>query len=327
MFYQNLLFSCWSCIKGHRSNSCNHQDRPLWLLKNKGRPGLAKNSQRDPNKPDLPYLHCPEFITLHSSICRDSSNRKDYYHSEDPSLSPKKPIPPRTATTPPRAEAQRDLDLMYRAPLSDDTFARWVQCCKIGGTQMGANVFNTPTSGLIPHSRFSFGSSSPSPSPFSLEPAHSSTVFPTTTTTTEFPSEPLISEEQLDNICNLSPSDFDNLFPLLDFSFNTPTSGLLPPSSFSSGSSSPSPFPPEPAHPTASPFSLDPVLPPTTTATTEFPSDQPLISDQQLDNICDLSSSDLDNLFPLLDFSFEDPSPLLFEPVTYTLPLESTSTY
>lgn len=31
-------FACQSCIKGHRSSSCNHKDRPLFEIRKKGRP-------------------------------------------------------------------------------------------------------------------------------------------------------------------------------------------------------------------------------------------------------------------------------------------------
>src|ERR1700733_13571948 len=34
----NLLTSSESCIKGHRSSSCKHSDRPLFEIKKKGRP-------------------------------------------------------------------------------------------------------------------------------------------------------------------------------------------------------------------------------------------------------------------------------------------------
>lgn len=35
---QLLIFPSESCIKGHRSSSCHHTDRPLFEIKKKGRP-------------------------------------------------------------------------------------------------------------------------------------------------------------------------------------------------------------------------------------------------------------------------------------------------
>ncbi|KAI0960939.1 hypothetical protein AcV7_000176 [Taiwanofungus camphoratus] len=38
VFVNNQKFACESCIKGHRSSSCAHTDRPLFEIKRKGRP-------------------------------------------------------------------------------------------------------------------------------------------------------------------------------------------------------------------------------------------------------------------------------------------------
>ncbi|KIY71892.1 copper-fist-domain-containing protein [Cylindrobasidium torrendii FP15055 ss-10] len=38
VFVNNKKFACESCIKGHRSSSCSHNDRPLFEIKKKGRP-------------------------------------------------------------------------------------------------------------------------------------------------------------------------------------------------------------------------------------------------------------------------------------------------
>ncbi|KAF9072670.1 copper fist DNA binding domain-containing protein [Rhodocollybia butyracea] len=38
VFVNNKKFACESCIKGHRSSSCSHTDRPLFEVKKKGRP-------------------------------------------------------------------------------------------------------------------------------------------------------------------------------------------------------------------------------------------------------------------------------------------------
>ncbi|KAF7310415.1 Copper-fist domain-containing protein [Mycena chlorophos] len=38
VFVNNQKFACESCIKGHRSSSCHHTERPLFEIKKKGRP-------------------------------------------------------------------------------------------------------------------------------------------------------------------------------------------------------------------------------------------------------------------------------------------------
>ncbi|KAI0043875.1 copper-fist-domain-containing protein, partial [Auriscalpium vulgare] len=38
VFVNSQKFACESCIKGHRSSSCSHTDRPLYEIKKKGRP-------------------------------------------------------------------------------------------------------------------------------------------------------------------------------------------------------------------------------------------------------------------------------------------------
>ncbi|RXW16579.1 hypothetical protein EST38_g9276 [Candolleomyces aberdarensis] len=38
VYVNNKKFACESCIKGHRSSSCHHTDRPLFEIKKKGRP-------------------------------------------------------------------------------------------------------------------------------------------------------------------------------------------------------------------------------------------------------------------------------------------------
>ncbi|KAJ6560966.1 copper fist DNA binding domain-containing protein, partial [Mycena sp. CBHHK59/15] len=38
VFVNNKKFACESCIKGHRSSSCLHTNRPLFEVKRKGRP-------------------------------------------------------------------------------------------------------------------------------------------------------------------------------------------------------------------------------------------------------------------------------------------------
>ncbi|KAG7450792.1 uncharacterized protein BT62DRAFT_535500 [Guyanagaster necrorhizus] len=47
VFVNNKKFACESCIKGHRSSSCHHTDRPLFEIKKKGRPVSQCESCRE----------------------------------------------------------------------------------------------------------------------------------------------------------------------------------------------------------------------------------------------------------------------------------------
>ncbi|EPQ61216.1 copper-fist-domain-containing protein, partial [Gloeophyllum trabeum ATCC 11539] len=38
VYVNDKKFACETCIKGHRSSSCNHTERPLYEIKKKGRP-------------------------------------------------------------------------------------------------------------------------------------------------------------------------------------------------------------------------------------------------------------------------------------------------
>ncbi|KZT08912.1 copper-fist-domain-containing protein, partial [Laetiporus sulphureus 93-53] len=38
VYINDQKYACESCIKGHRSSSCQHADRPLFEIKKKGRP-------------------------------------------------------------------------------------------------------------------------------------------------------------------------------------------------------------------------------------------------------------------------------------------------
>ncbi|KAF7795226.1 hypothetical protein EIP86_006376 [Pleurotus ostreatoroseus] len=55
VFVNDQKFACESCIKGHRSSSCTHNDRPLFEVKKKGRPVSQSSTKRYiPILPSLP---------------------------------------------------------------------------------------------------------------------------------------------------------------------------------------------------------------------------------------------------------------------------------
>src|SRR5438477_8676823 len=96
MFVQNLVMSCWSCLNGHRAKSCQHVDRPLYALKNKGRPS-PQTRTRTKAEPDVPCLEGLAFIAFHSSVMNDPILRKEYYHADnvqDKSLSKRPRVAP-----------------------------------------------------------------------------------------------------------------------------------------------------------------------------------------------------------------------------------------
>lgn len=59
MVYVNgTKFACASCIKGHRSSSCHHSDRPLFEIKKKGRPISQCEKCRELRKNKRMHVRC-----------------------------------------------------------------------------------------------------------------------------------------------------------------------------------------------------------------------------------------------------------------------------
>ena len=78
MFVQNLLLSCWACLSGHRASSCQHSMRPLYALKNKGRPRPGTGRSKD--RPDIMSLDDPSFQQFCEAVMNDPISRKEYFH-------------------------------------------------------------------------------------------------------------------------------------------------------------------------------------------------------------------------------------------------------
>jgi len=78
MFMQNLLLSCWACISGHRATSCQHHTRPLYALKNKGRPRPGTGRTKD--CPDIMSLNDASFQCFREEVMNDPVSRKEYFH-------------------------------------------------------------------------------------------------------------------------------------------------------------------------------------------------------------------------------------------------------
>jgi hypothetical protein len=154
MFIRNLLFSCASCLNGHRPRECKHEDRPLYALKNKGRPGAGTTSTD--RAPDLLYLDHVALDSLHRSVMSDPVSRKMYFHEAPPTKKPRKPTDNSRKSAPKKSKTPVDI---YAGQLSPEQVLRWMELC-----------------GLDPNLPFPF------PGPIST--ASSVESFPSTTDTT-----------------------------------------------------------------------------------------------------------------------------------------------
>ncbi|RIB00984.1 copper fist DNA binding domain-containing protein [Gigaspora rosea] len=58
VFVDGVKYACATCIKGHRSSSCNHQDRQLIEIKRKGRPITQCDHCRELRKTHKIHVKC-----------------------------------------------------------------------------------------------------------------------------------------------------------------------------------------------------------------------------------------------------------------------------
>lgn len=87
----NKKFACQTCIKGHRSTSCTHTDRPLSEIKRKGRPITQCQHCRELRKSKQVHVKC---------VCGDAEGASPVSSasgSGDASVKPKDPSPAQTA--------------------------------------------------------------------------------------------------------------------------------------------------------------------------------------------------------------------------------------
>ncbi|KAJ7139483.1 hypothetical protein C8R44DRAFT_727534 [Mycena epipterygia] len=78
VFVNNKKFACESCIKGHRSSSCHHTDRPLFEIKKKGRPvsQCEKCRQLRQSRRVHSKCNCPQDDTPSRGLLLPSSSAK-----------------------------------------------------------------------------------------------------------------------------------------------------------------------------------------------------------------------------------------------------------
>ncbi|CAJ0648485.1 17516_t:CDS:2 [Entrophospora sp. SA101] len=84
VFIDGVKYACATCIKGHRSTSCQHRDRPLLEIKRKGRPVTQCNNCRELRKTQNIHIKCncnerkkevtPSLSQSKSSVIITSSN-------------------------------------------------------------------------------------------------------------------------------------------------------------------------------------------------------------------------------------------------------------
>lgn len=88
VFVNNQKFACESCIKGHRSSSCQHTDRPLYEIKKKGRPVSQCNKCRELRRTKRMHNKC----NCVPGVCTElSSSESNEVGSSSGTSSPEKP--------------------------------------------------------------------------------------------------------------------------------------------------------------------------------------------------------------------------------------------
>ncbi|KAI5120387.1 hypothetical protein M0805_000167 [Coniferiporia weirii] len=81
VFVNDKKYACETCIKGHRSSTCNHRDRPLFEIKKKGRPITQCEHCRELRKTKQVHVKClcegrEDIDTVSHSIPAKKANRK-----------------------------------------------------------------------------------------------------------------------------------------------------------------------------------------------------------------------------------------------------------
>ncbi|KDR77356.1 hypothetical protein GALMADRAFT_246744 [Galerina marginata CBS 339.88] len=77
MIISSKKYACETCIKGHRSSSCKHTDRPLFEIKKKGRPVTQCEHCRQLRKTKQVHVKC---------ICEPNEPFSSYQQGPKPGL-------------------------------------------------------------------------------------------------------------------------------------------------------------------------------------------------------------------------------------------------
>ena len=112
-------------MNGHRPRDCNHEDRPLYALKNKGRPGTVTTSTAE-RTPDLLYLDHAALDSFYAAVMSDPVSRKMYFHEAPPTKKPRKPTDTSRKSAPKKSKTPVDI---YAGQLTPEQVLRWMELC------------------------------------------------------------------------------------------------------------------------------------------------------------------------------------------------------
>ena len=164
MLVKNLLMTCWSCLNGHRASNCQHPTRPLYALKNKGRP-RPQTLSRSKDNPDVMSIDDPGFTLFHEHIMNDPILRKEYFHADEVK-SPKKRAAAPYAVKRGRSRSGGSTVDIYAGKCSAEEVLRWRELCGVVGVSFNGDGTNFvmpawPTSGSTPMTSYSTMITSP----------------------------------------------------------------------------------------------------------------------------------------------------------------------
>ena len=140
MLIKNLLMTCWSCLNGHRARTCQHPTRPLYVLKNKGRPRPQAYSRTKDN-PDVMSIDDPGFTLFHEHIMNDPILRKEYFHSDEVKSPKKRAAAPYAVKRGRSREGDSKIDI-YTGKCCDEEVLRWRELCGVVGVSFNGNGTN-----------------------------------------------------------------------------------------------------------------------------------------------------------------------------------------
>jgi Copper fist DNA binding domain len=209
MLRKNIMMSCARCLAGHRASSCNHYDRALFAIKNKGRgAGLNRSNQM----PDFPNGSVESDIhAFHQAMMDDPKMYREYYHEtrvENPTQSASTPSQQPTTPSPRRQQGEvRKVDDMYTGSLTPEQVDLWQQLC--GYKPMDPNIFPKPDA-VIPEKDVT-----PSIATQDVPPA-----FVPAMDTTVFDSNVQLQSADIDPTFQLQGADIDPTFQLQNADMN-----------------------------------------------------------------------------------------------------------
>ncbi|KAF8062430.1 hypothetical protein FPV67DRAFT_270893 [Lyophyllum atratum] len=81
-------YACETCIKGHRSSTCRHTDRPLFEIKKKGRPVTQCNHCRELRKTKQVHVKCICELKEYHPVNQSSGTKKGHTKMPDSATFP-----------------------------------------------------------------------------------------------------------------------------------------------------------------------------------------------------------------------------------------------